>query len=521
MELHAAPAALREERPSHYIEAALLLVLCLTPIVLYLPFLHTPFERDEGVYATVAQGLLHGKIPYRDLFDNKPPLVYAWYAVSFSLFGESVVAPRLVAAVFLSLTSLALYQQARLVVPRTAAWIGAFLFALSTGLPWVALHANTEAYMVLPLVGSLMFFTIGLKRGGHRWFFIAGLLAGLAIMTKQVAVWNLLALAGIAFYYSRKSGGAFWRTMAPTGWLLAGSMVSLAIVALPFAMSGALDDFIYANLSYNWMYMGFLTMAQRLANLGYGMLFFCAIAAPFVVGALAGAFIILRRRAAGMGYIIVLWAIASAIGVASGGRFFPHYFLQLMPALAVLTGIVLYERFGKGHGYALSRPTWMIGLVLVVVSVGFTAILYFVPTQAEEEVASSVYYQKEWEQSSLELGHYIKGVTGPDDTIFNYGRESQVYFYADRQPAIPYFYDWVLQYDAVPIETVVAQLEAAKPAYIVDSLQAPIFDDWAAAHPPAWRNFLAENYFYMGRVNFADVYMLKGYAPPPDAGASG
>ncbi|HVP04065.1 MAG TPA: glycosyltransferase family 39 protein [Dehalococcoidia bacterium] len=520
MDLPSDLAALREERPRHYIEAALLLVLCLTPILLYLPFLHMPFERDEGVYATVAQGLLHGKVPYRDLFDNKPPLVYAWYAISFSLFGESVVAPRLVAAVFLSLTAVALYQQARLVMPKTAAWIGAFLFALSTGLPWVALHANTEAYMLLPLVSSLMFFTIGLKRGGNRWFFLAGLLAGFAIMTKQVAVWNLLALAGISVFYNRKAGGTLWRSLAPTGWLLAGSLLSLSAVALPFAMSGALNDFLYANLSYNWMYMGFLTAAQRLANLGYGMLFFCVIAAPFVAGALAGLVIIWRRRASAADYILILWAFASAVGVASGGRFFPHYFLQLMPALAVLTGVVVYERFGRGHGVRLSKPAWMAGGLLIVLSVGFTAILYLVPTQAEEQVVSSIYYQKEWEASSLALGHYIKERTGPEDTIFNYGRESQVYFYADRQPAIPYFYDWVLQYDAVPMATVISELETAKPVYVVDSLQAPIFDDWAAAHPSEWRRFLGDNYYYMGRVYFADVYVLKGYVPPADAGAS-
>src|SRR5512132_3256049 len=87
-------------------ELVFLLALLAIPILLYLPFAGIPFERDEGVYATVAQGLLRGEMPYRDLFDNKPPLVYAWYALSFLLFGERVVAPRILAAVLLSLTTL-------------------------------------------------------------------------------------------------------------------------------------------------------------------------------------------------------------------------------------------------------------------------------------------------------------------------------------------------------------------------------------------------------------------------------
>lgn len=509
-------SVLQRERRQRYIDAALLLLLCLVPILLYLPFLGAPFERDEGVYATIAQGVLHGQVPYRDLFDNKPPLVYGWYSISFLLFGETVVAPRLVAAVFLSLTAVALYHQVKLVMPKPAAWIGAFLFALSTGLPWVALHANTEAYMLLPLVSSLMFFTIGIKRGGRRWFFIAGLLAGMAIMTKQVAVWNLLALAAIAVYYHRRTALSFWQAVAPTAWLMGGAVVSVFLIALPFALNGALDDLVYANVGYNWVYMGFISNAQRLANLGYGMLFFCAIAAPFVAGALAGLVVIWKQRATATDYMLLAWGAASVIGVASGGRFFPHYFLQLMPALAVLTGVLVYERLVKGRQIALSKPAVALATLVIVVSLGTTTVLYLAPTQAEEQVVSSIYYQKEWEASSEGLGKYLRAHTGPDDTIFNYGRESQVYFYADRAPAIPYFYDWAIQYDAVPMDEVLDRLNAARPAYIVDSLQAPVFEDWAASHPVEWREFLDANYDYAGRIYFADVFVLKGYIPPPD-----
>src|SRR3990172_13194561 len=148
-----------------WLDHAPLIVLCLLPVLLYLPALASPFERDEGVYATIAQGLLNGQVPYRDLFDNKPPLVYGWYAFSFLLFGESVVAPRIVASLLLSLTTLSLFSQVRMVLPRGVAYAAAGIFAVSTGLPFVALHANTEAYMLLPLVLSLVAFTIGMRHG--------------------------------------------------------------------------------------------------------------------------------------------------------------------------------------------------------------------------------------------------------------------------------------------------------------------------------------------------------------------
>jgi hypothetical protein len=347
-----------------------------------------------------------------------------------------------------------------------------------------------------------------------KWFFIAGLLAGLAMMTKQVAMWNLLALALVALIWHRRTAESSWQAIAPTFWMFSGAMLSLAIVALPFALTGSLDDFLYANLSYNWVYVNFLSWAQRFANLGYGLLFFCAVAAPFVAGAIAGLVIMWRRRTAVTDYVLILWAIASAIGVASGGRFFPHYFLQLMPSLAVLTGVVIYDRFVNGRHHVLTRPAWMLAIFFIVVSVGTTTVLYLSPTQAEQRVASSVYHQKEWERASENLGNFIQQRSNEDDVIFNYGRESQLYFYADRAPAIPKFYDWVVEYEEGALPQIISDLNDSRPAYIIDSAQAPVFDDWYDAHPLELQFFLDENYDYMGRVYFADVYMLKGYTPP-------
>jgi 4-amino-4-deoxy-L-arabinose transferase-like glycosyltransferase len=508
-------------RRRRLLEVAFLALLLLIPILLYLPFLNMPFERDEGTYATVAQGLLDGKLPYRDLFDNKPPLVYGWYAISFLLFGESVIAPRLLAAACLSLTAVALYHQSRMFLPKGAAGIAAFLFAISTGLPWVALNANTEAYMLLPLVLSLLCFTQGIKDGRARWFFMAGLAAGVAIMTKQVAVFNLLALATVALvWYARKDPWQ-WRSLVPSGAMIGGALITTAIIALPFALSGALDDFFYALVSYNWLYVSFVSMAKRLTNMGYGVLFFTVIAAPLVAGALGGLGVLWRKRetASVTDYAIILWAFASAIGVASGGRFFPHYFMQLLPALSVLTGIVIYERLVHHGHLTLSRPAWIGAIGLTAVSVGLASAIMIVP-HAEERVSASLSTQKEWEQNSVELGAYIQDRTGPHDVIFNYGTEPQVYFYADRAPPIPYFYDWVLKYDdEVTVRQIVADLETNKPVYVIDSIQLPLFEDWQEAHTPEWQRFLIDDYDYVGHLYFADVYRLKGYVTPPDAGA--
>src|SRR5512138_2100097 len=104
--------------------------IVLIPVLLNLPFFEEPFEGDEGAYGTIAQQMLHGALPYRDLFDHKPPLIYVWYAVSFLLFGENIIAPRIAAAAVWSATTLLVYFQAKLLLTKRQALIAAFLFAM-------------------------------------------------------------------------------------------------------------------------------------------------------------------------------------------------------------------------------------------------------------------------------------------------------------------------------------------------------------------------------------------------------
>jgi 4-amino-4-deoxy-L-arabinose transferase-like glycosyltransferase len=133
----------------------------------------------------------------------------------------------MVAALLLSVTTLALFGQARLLFPRGVAYLAATLFALSTGVPFLALHANTEAYMLLPLVTSVAAFTVGMNRSSLPWFILAGILGALAIGTKQVAVWNLVALAVVALMWRWRGDGNIRERISPLAALLGGAGAGL------------------------------------------------------------------------------------------------------------------------------------------------------------------------------------------------------------------------------------------------------------------------------------------------------
>ncbi|MDP2675776.1 MAG: glycosyltransferase family 39 protein, partial [Dehalococcoidia bacterium] len=151
---------------------AALLALSALPLLLLAPMLNAPFEPDEGVYGTIARGWLHGAIPYRDLWDNKGPLLFLWYAASFASLGESTLAPRLFAALAAGLSVPFVWAAARTLFDRRLATLAAALFALSFLNIYIQVTANAEVFMLLPLTAGLWAFALG-ARSQSPWPFLA------------------------------------------------------------------------------------------------------------------------------------------------------------------------------------------------------------------------------------------------------------------------------------------------------------------------------------------------------------
>ncbi len=490
-------------------QVALLLAICLLPVLLYLPFLAEPFDRDEGVYATIAQGLLHGQAPYRDLFDHKPPLIYGWYALSFAGFGENVAAPRIMASLTLSLTTFGVYRVAHMLLSEREGYAAAAIFGLSLSLVSLQMNANTEVFMLLPLVGSLVAFVHGLQKERWHWFLLSGLALGLATMTKPVAIWNLAALLPLLVWVGR-GRGLLWPALAgKAAAVLAGCLLMMALVALPFVLIGSGDDFLFANLRYNWLYSVQVPAPDKLSNFMSALGFFLVVAGPLALAALTGFVLLLRSRSWVVAVILAAWFAGSLAGVVSTGRFFTHYWVQLLPALALLaagafefqSARVLAQRLRLGLA-------WLMGLgLLLTLAANFHA--YAASSPEGKHLAKYPDPQAQWDNSSRGLAQYLRTRTSPDQTIYVYGRETQVYFYADRKPAARFIYSEPFSLDPATLGETIRSLYAAKPAYIVDSLQPPIYPDWQRDHPPELIRLLADEYEYAGQVEYAQVYRLK------------
>src|SRR6185437_4735919 len=133
-------------------------------VLLRIPSLFEPlWYGDEGVYQTIGMALNHGRLLYRDIWDNKPPLLYLVYAVLQSdqlLVRLANIAAGLLSLVFFFLLSQKLFEK------KYLQYITTSIFAVLLGIPLLEGNiANAENFMMpCILAAALITFVVSLKK---------------------------------------------------------------------------------------------------------------------------------------------------------------------------------------------------------------------------------------------------------------------------------------------------------------------------------------------------------------------
>lgn len=509
-----APGAARSRMSARELGPVLLIAgICCLPLALYLPFLTEPFMRDEGLFAAVAQLMLDGGIPYRDAFDNKPPLIFGWYALSFLLFGENVWAPRLMVALLLSATTLLVYVQGSLMFSRRAGLVAAAAFGLSMGFAAFETNANVEYFMLLPMVAALVAFTMGERSGSVLWFAVAGFFSAFAIFTKQTAVFNLgFFVIFLSIQAAKRDGWAVWRSAElwhKGGALIGGCFVATVAVAAPFVASGTFPEMFEAVVIYSGGYVADVSLLTKLWIMVRSPLYVLAVTGPLAAVSALGVSHLMRSREPGA-LLACGWLLSSVLAIAVAGRFYQHYYVMLLPGAALLVPAGI-DWFRSNWNWKPARVIAMAVLpVLAGVSLVINGQIYAQPSPEERHVQKfSNHPMREWEVESVKLAAWLREHTSQDDLIYNLGFQSEVYFYADRKPGSRFLFDNPFAISNKFEEEAIRELAANRPVYIFDSaVHEP--DDWLANYySEAVKRFIEANYDYVGKLYYADLYRLR------------
>jgi len=473
-----------------------LLFLGILIFLFLMPLFTAPFERDQGAYATVARGWLDGALPYRDLWDNKGPLLFLWYVVSFSLLGQNQEAPRMAAALAAALSVPFLWAATRMLFGRREAAVAAIIFALSFSNVYLQVTANSEVFMLLPMTAGFWAFTVGAQNNRNMWFLLSGFLTSLAVFTRQSAILTFIGYIGwlaITRLRRREIRSQQIRALAA---LTSGGVLGAFPFVIYFTMHHALYDLWYAMFGFN---VGWVAEQS----------FWLKFVPPFFIepGPVVGGLIFwiaavlgcwkLWKRKDGPSWLVISLLAASEIAAQVMGKGSAHYSIQLLPgaAIAAVFGVPRILDYWKNGGRTLRAVLAGAGTVTILT-------LLFAYTRPTAESRFMMQYTfRDYANDAVDAPAIAKAVTArsaPGDCIYEWGRSSQIYFLADRQPCSRWLYDRPYESRKSMISEVVADLRKRKPSVLMVTGEIPV--------PPELSKLISEDYCYVGQVKYAKLY---------------
>ncbi|HTF35289.1 MAG TPA: glycosyltransferase family 39 protein [Myxococcota bacterium] len=470
-----------------------------------------PFERDEGEYGYIAWRWLQGALPYVDSFDQKPPGVFLAYATLIRLFGTSPRAVHWGTQLYTLGTLAALFTVGRtLVSPAVGVAAAAFLALLTLDASFLGSASNTETFLLLPIILALWAAVRAIERDSLGWSAAAGLLGGLACLFKQVAAFDLLFVGLIVVFLgtrqSRLRRGAA---------LTLGAVAAVLPVVAVFVGSGAFHTFLEHVLLHNLAYTARVPLSQYPKNFwatfswslgSCGAIYALAVAAFFQrSGALAS---FPEPHSLPVRGIAVGWLAFSFLGVASGGYFREHYFLQAMPAVALLAAMGALGLPPRSMA-ASTRARLSLLLVAAALAAGIGASHFYFFHPSSDERSRWLYGRSAFAESPL-VARFIAERTRPDETVFVFGSEPQILFEAQRRSATRYILVYPLFGPFLDAQDrqreALAEVRAARPAFIVTTTVPASFS--GTKTPP--------DDLYRGLVDLLQRdYRPAGFVPVP------
>ncbi|WP_307805329.1 glycosyltransferase family 39 protein [Streptomyces spirodelae] len=381
-------------------------LLALTVVTRIPSFVRTPWNPDEGYLATQARQLADGGVLYDTVVDRKPPFVPLLYRGAFAVFGDGSLWPVRVAAIVAVLVGAALAASiaARRWGQRSAWTAGVCYVFLTIGLKPEDTQAATFEVFMLPWTVAAIWYA---ERA--RWLG-AGLAAAGAVLSKQTGGAVLLPVL-VLLWQHRAGWGAFVRVTA-------GAALPVVSAALAFDPG----RFLYWIATGSGSYLsaegaGLKPVLRALA--GVGLLTLAAL--PLVVALVRA----VRSRAAvpptgraPLSGTADLWIwLAASLGAATVGfQFFGHYFLQLVPPLALLGAAALRELTARAATAALTATA--------LVACGYVG-WGFTDSRAEVDHARR-------------LADTVRSYTDRKDRVLLWGMHPEGYWLSQRSPASRY-----------------------------------------------------------------------------------
>ncbi len=225
------------------------------------PLHSTGLTADQGVFYTLAKGILNGKVPYVDYFDHKGPLLYLYLALGLKL-GRGLTGCFLLELPVIFLSVWLVWRIARM-------YAEPFYAAVATGAVFLInvrefTTSNSEEFLFPLLLLAILLFLgqmrDGVENGRAFWMGFAGM-AVFFIKFNYCIIWAVLGIAMFLVMVFDRAGVRRIVRMC-LSFALGMAAASVLPAAYLFATK-SVGAFIETYVLFSIRYAGFNTLAKR------------------------------------------------------------------------------------------------------------------------------------------------------------------------------------------------------------------------------------------------------------------
>jgi len=495
------------------------IIIFLVVLIVLLPInsLNMPFvRRDSGVFLYSGWRILNGEAPYRDIWDNKPPVIFYINAAGLAISGGSRWGVWLIEFVSLTCAALIGFKLLKQIFGRLPALLSSYLWALT--LIGILSGGNYATEYTLPMQFACLWLAYeSERREAYSWRgYLIGLLCGLAFFTKQNTIGIGIAIV-LYILISRLKPASWKKALFDLSFILFGGMTTLAAIVSLLAFLGVTQQFWEASFFYNFIYSS-SSFLSHVKSITTGMFYLSTLTLLALIGwgmSLLGLkFKKLHLRQTLDPVAVSLLSIGlidlpiEVIMASISGFSFRHYYMALLPIYAVFAGFSFWMLLAKRS--SLHLPTKIMRLSKSQIHSGagshacdsgawepprrknrvllrllniLIAAIFFVPL-----LGASIALVKDTNyltNQGIDYGAvtaYIELHTSKDDFVLVWGAETGINYATQRRSPSRFVYQYPL-YEAgytnqKIVEEFLGDIVRNKPRLIIDTKnpETPIYD---------------------------------------------
>jgi hypothetical protein len=447
------------------LEYSIIFCVCICALYPINPSRMPVAARDSGVFLYVGQRILNGELPYRDVWDHKPPVIFYINALGLFISNNSRWGIWILELTSLFLAALFGYYLFKNAFGSYPALCGSLVWL--SGLSIIIDGGNYTAEYALPFqFMALWLFYRDNKFGFSLWrWFLIGLTGGIVFFTQQTGtgIWVTIIIYLVLAFLKRNQ---IKRRLGQFFSLSAGVLSIFIIIILFFGMQGAFYVFLDSAFIYNLNY---------LSPTSHNLTLLLVLITGYIFGLtqiLFKKYAITELEPLLLIGLIDLPIELSLIGVS--GRNYSHYYISILPVLSILSVFFLWAILR--YLSLMNIPNIIksaVQLIIAGVLLWYAGNVYKNQVTVQLEVAN--------QDAILDVAQYVKAETTSNDYVLVWGAESFVNFYTFRKCPTRFVYQlpfYTQGYvDKQIISEFIRDVIRNQPQLIVDTGEiAPLFD---------------------------------------------